>query len=190
MVHRRSSLVESFVSLIPFLCVRGRREKEKKRKRGRRRKKRDEDEETEMKREERQANRERQEEEEEEPGKETKKKEVEGKGETARHRRRKRRKSRGRERRGGCSARDGLDNGDKKDEAEEAARTRRSVRRREDFQERTIQIFIKVDGCKALRLEVSPNDKAGDVVKRISSSACCSRHDLWVTCERRVSKKR
>ena len=48
-------------------------------------------------------------------------------------------------------------------EVSEEKRTSRSGRR-------TIQIFVKVDGCKALPLEVLPNDKVGDVVRRIRAA--------------------
>ena len=58
---------------------------------------------------------------------------------------------------------------------------------------RTVQIFVKVDECKAFPLEVSPNDKVSDIVKRIPSSACDNRHDVHVTYEgreRRVEELR
>ena len=45
--------------------------------------------------------------------------------------------------------------------------------------DRAIQIFVKMDGCKTLPLEVSPNDKVGEVVRRIPSSACCSKLDVY-----------
>ena len=54
---------------------------------------------------------------------------------------------------------------------------------------RTIQIFVKVDGCKALPLDVSPTDKVGNVVRQMPSSECCSKHDVYVTHEGRVLRR-
>ena len=54
---------------------------------------------------------------------------------------------------------------------------------------RTIQMFVKVDGCQAFPLEVSLSDKVGDVVKRIPSSACDSKRDVYMTCEGRVIRR-
>ena len=36
--------------------------------------------------------------------------------------------------------------------------------------DRTDQVFVKMDGCKTLPVEVSPNDKVGDILRRIQSS--------------------
>ena len=49
--------------------------------------------------------------------------------------------------------------------------------------ERTIQIFVKVDGFEALPPEVSLSDKVGDVVKRIPRSASAN-----VTCAAHVKE--
>ena len=48
---------------------------------------------------------------------------------------------------------------------------------------------MKVDGSKAFPLEVSLSDKVGDVVKRILSSACDSKHDVYMTCEGRAIRR-
>ena len=56
--------------------------------------------------------------------------------------------------------------------------------------DRAIQIAVKMDGCKTLPLEVSPNDKVGDVARRIPSRACCSKRDVYATCEGRVFTKK
>ena len=50
-------------------------------------------------------------------------------------------------------------------------------------------MFVKVDGSKAFPLEVSLSDKVGDVVKRIPSSACDSKRDVYMTCEGRVIRR-
>ena len=44
-----------------------------------------------------------------------------------------------------------------------------------------VQIFVKTDGSKTFPLEVSPDDKCGDVVTRIPNSACGSRRDVYGT---------
>ena len=54
---------------------------------------------------------------------------------------------------------------------------------------RTIQIFVKVDGCKVFPLEVSLSDEVGDVVKRIPSSTCDSKRGVYMTCEGRVIRR-
>ena len=54
---------------------------------------------------------------------------------------------------------------------------------------RTDQIFVKMDGCKTLPLEVSPNDKVGDILRRRQSSARDSKQDMHVTREGRVLRK-
>ena len=46
-----------------------------------------------------------------------------------------------------------------------------------------------MDGPKEFAIKVSPNDKVSDVVRRIPSSACSSRHDVYVTCEGRVLRR-
>ena len=69
------------------------------------------------------------------------------------------------------------------DAVSERKKTPRSV-------DRAIQVSVKTDGCKTLQLVVSPNDKVGDVVRRIPSSACCNKRDVYVTCEGRVSRRR
>ena len=38
-------------------------------------------------------------------------------------------------------------------------------------------------------MDVSLSDKVDDVVRRIPSSVCCSRHDVYVTCEGRVLRR-
>ena len=53
----------------------------------------------------------------------------------------------------------------------------------------TVQIFVKVNGSKTLPLEVSLSDKVGDIVKRIPSSVCCSKRDVYVPCEGRVIRR-
>ena len=59
--------------------------------------------------------------------------------------------------------------------------------------DRTIQIFVKVDGCKVLPLEMSPNDKVGDVVRRILrrilSRVRCESRDVYVTSGGRVLRR-
>ena len=47
---------------------------------------------------------------------------------------------------------------------------------------KTIQICVKVDGSTV------PSDKVGDIVKRILSSACCNKGDVYMTCDRRMLK--
>ena len=54
---------------------------------------------------------------------------------------------------------------------------------------RTDQIFVKMDGAKTLPLEVPPNDKVGDILTRIQSSARDSKQDMYVTCGGRVLRK-
>ena len=50
----------------------------------------------------------------------------------------------------------------------------------------TVQIFVNVDEFKACPMDVSLSGRVGDVLKRISNSACCSERDVYVTCERRL----
>ena len=54
---------------------------------------------------------------------------------------------------------------------------------------RTVQIFVKIDGSKALQLEVSLSDKVDDIVKRILNSMGWNRCDVYVTCERKVLRR-
>ena len=54
---------------------------------------------------------------------------------------------------------------------------------------RADQIFVKMDGFKTLPLDVSPNDKVGDILRWIQSSACDSKQDMYATCEGRVLMK-
>ena len=46
---------------------------------------------------------------------------------------------------------------------------------------RTVQIFVKVDGCKVHPLAMSPKDKVGDIVGRILTRVCCESRDVYVT---------
>ena len=53
-----------------------------------------------------------------------------------------------------------------------------------------IQIFVKVDGkLKAFMLNVAPNDKISDIVKRIPNSAYCSKRDKYVTLDRQMHRR-
>ena len=45
---------------------------------------------------------------------------------------------------------------------------------------RTIQIFVKLDGCETFPLELSLSDKVGDVVTRAPSRARGGRQDMYV----------
>ena len=54
---------------------------------------------------------------------------------------------------------------------------------------RTVQIFVKVDGRNASPLELPLRDNVGDVAKCIPNSACCSKRDVYVTCEERVIRR-
>ena len=54
---------------------------------------------------------------------------------------------------------------------------------------RMVEIFVAVSILKTFLLEVSPNDKVGDVVRQIPSCAGCSRRDVYVTCEGRVLRR-
>ena len=48
---------------------------------------------------------------------------------------------------------------------------------------------MKVDGCKVLPLEMSANDKVGDVVRRILSRVCCESRDVYVMGGERVLRR-
>ena len=48
---------------------------------------------------------------------------------------------------------------------------------------RTFQIFVKTDDLKTMTMDVTPNDKIQDVVRR---GMGCSKHDVYVTCEGRM----
>ena len=43
---------------------------------------------------------------------------------------------------------------------------------------RTIQIFVKVDGSRAITMEMALSDKVSDVAQR---SVCCNESDVYVT---------
>ena len=49
---------------------------------------------------------------------------------------------------------------------------------------RTIQIFVKWDGSRTITMEMALSDKVSDIVKRILTSACCSKSDVYVKCEK------
>ena len=46
-----------------------------------------------------------------------------------------------------------------------------------------IQIFVKVNGLKEFLLDVSMTDMVGDIVRKISNSACSSKQVVYMTCE-------
>ena len=51
--------------------------------------------------------------------------------------------------------------------------------------DRTIQIFVKVEG-RTLPVEMSPSDQVGDIVARETSSARGGGQDMYVMCEGKV----
>ena len=60
-------------------------------------------------------------------------------------------------------------------------RTSRSV-------DRTIQIFVKVEG-RTLPVEMSPSDRVDDIVARVMSSARGDGQDMYVMCEGTVVRR-
>ena len=54
---------------------------------------------------------------------------------------------------------------------------------------RTVQVFVKVDGCKLITTEVELKDKVSDSVKRIPNSASCSKIDVYAMCQGRVLRR-
>ena len=54
---------------------------------------------------------------------------------------------------------------------------------------RVFQIFVKVDNSQAFMTDVIPSDKVSDVMRKIPNSVCCSKRDVYVMFEGRVSKR-
>ena len=53
---------------------------------------------------------------------------------------------------------------------------------------RMVQILVKVDGARTSTMEMALSDKVNDIVKRIPTSACCNKCDVYVTCDGNVLK--
>ena len=51
-----------------------------------------------------------------------------------------------------------------------------------------LDIFVKVNGSSAFMLDVAPNVKRSDIVRRITNSVCCSKCDMCVTFEGQVPR--
>ena len=51
---------------------------------------------------------------------------------------------------------------------------------------RTIQIFVKVGGSRAITREMALSDKVSDIVKK---SVCCSKSDVYVMSGGRVPRR-
>ena len=60
------------------------------------------------------------------------------------------------------------------------------VTRNKRQSKRTVQIFVKVDGSRAITREMALSDKVSDVAKR---SVCCSKSDVYVTSGGRVLRR-
>ena len=54
---------------------------------------------------------------------------------------------------------------------------------------RTVQVFVKVDRCKLITMDVELKDKVSDSVKRIPNSASCSKIDVYATWQGRVLRR-
>ena len=50
---------------------------------------------------------------------------------------------------------------------------------------RMVQVFVKVDGSRAITMKMALSDKVSDIMRRITTSACCSKRDVYVTYELR-----
>ena len=77
-------------------------------------------------------------------------------------------------------------------EIEEKKRTRRRMFRRMEEggkSGRIVQIFVKVHGARTGMMEMALSDKVNDIVKRIPTSACCNKCNVYVTCEGKVLRR-
>ena len=54
---------------------------------------------------------------------------------------------------------------------------------------RTVQIFVNVVGSRTIMIEMVVSDKVSDIVKRIPTSACCGKSDVYVMCEEKVLRR-
>ena len=52
-----------------------------------------------------------------------------------------------------------------------------------------VQIFVKEDGARTSTMELARSDKVNDIVKRIPTSGCCNKCDVYVTFEGKVLKR-
>ena len=54
---------------------------------------------------------------------------------------------------------------------------------------RMVQIFFNADGSRTIMMEMALSDKVSDIVKRIPTSACCNKSDVYVKCEQKVLRR-
>ena len=52
-----------------------------------------------------------------------------------------------------------------------------------------VQINVKLDGSKAITMEVALSDKVSDVVRRVPNSVCGSKCDVYLMCEEKVLRR-
>ena len=53
-----------------------------------------------------------------------------------------------------------------------------------------VQICVMMAGSEAFPLFLLLSDKQSDIVRRVLDSACCSKLDVYVTCEEKVIRKK
>ena len=63
------------------------------------------------------------------------------------------------------------------------------VTRSKKQRRKTSQIIVKVDGSRTIAMETALSDKVGDVVKKIPTSACCNKSDVYAMCEGKVLRR-
>ena len=63
------------------------------------------------------------------------------------------------------------------------------TRKRRSKSRKTVQIFVKVGGSKAITMELAPSDKVGYIVKRIQNNTCGRKRHVYVTSGGRVLRR-